>query len=226
MRRRRIIGLGSVLAASAVLAGGAYWHRAGDGAPPAAAGHQATAAGTAAAGRVAQASATPQGNVPLSFSYPATKLPSLAEARAATSFPLLAPTSIPAEFQLETIERFAPTDPRGPWLERVRIWYRAPDERYLLMEQGSSMTADEAAYRLAPADQKGSATVQGQPALWSRGTASGNAMQTPQWQPGPIALRWQTGTATNGAPLGVALESDTLTLEELVVIAHSVKPYP
>lgn len=175
---------------------------------------------------VAQASPTAQGTFPTSFSYPPITLSSLAEAQAATSFPLLVPTSIPAGFQLEKIERFAPTDRRAPPMERVRFWYRAPDGRSLLVEQGNPMSPDEAAYRFAPADQKGSTAVQGQPALWSRGRARGNQAQAPQWEPGPLALRWRTGTAADGAPRGMSLESDTLTLEELTAIAASVKPYP
>lgn len=226
MRRGWIIGLGGLIVAATVVGAGLGRYRAGGGALPAVADSQALVAGTAAVGQLAQASATPQGSIPLSFSYPATKLLSLTEARAATSFPLLAATSIPTGFQLDGIERFAPADPRGPRLERIRIWYRAADARYLLVEQGSPMTADEGAYRFAPADQKGSATVQGRSALWARGTARGNQMQTPRWESGPLVLRWQTGTAADGAPLGVSIESNTLTLEELVAIANSVKPYP
>lgn len=164
---------------------------------------------------------------PPSVDIAPVKLQSLAAARAAVSFPLLIPAAVPSGFALDTIEHFVNTGPQTPQLERLRVQYRSSDGRYLLSEQGQPMTLDEGAYRFAPTDQKGTVTVQGQPAVWVRGQARMNSQGQPQWEPGPLALRWRTEfVGTAGNYLGYALESDGLTLEELVAIANSVRAYP
>lgn len=166
-------------------------------------------------GKQSVAAATP----PAPVSAAPVVLQSLMQARDAVGFQLRIPTLIPTGFALEKIEHFVNREPKTPQIDRLRVWYRSNDGDYLLVEQGSPMGPEDGAYRFAPSEQKGSATVQGQSAIWVRGRAR-MTDHGPQWEPGPLSLRWGTGPMS-----GYALESESLTLDQLVAIADSVQTY-
>ena len=162
---------------------------------------------------------------PLAVALTTKQLTSLDEARAAVRFQLLMPTMIPVAFELSKIEHVFNDVPKTPSANFLVIDYRTADGGMLRIRQGWPVAYDNGVYRFAPDDEKGRTTVQGQPAVWVRGVVT-QANPNPVWEPGPLALRWITGEVNQfGGSVVYAIESDVLTLDELLVIAETVEPY-
>lgn len=154
------------------------------------------------------------------------RLASVDAARRATGFGVRMPTAIPPGYRLEVIDHALHRTPGEPRVDFLMIYFRAAGDDYLKIEQGFQVAYDRGVYRFAPANQRGTTMVQGQPAVWYRGRARMTA-QGPQWELGPLSLRWQVEmVGTEGNYIGYGLDSNALTLEQLVVIANSVRPLP
>ena len=179
------------------------------------------------------------------FSITPAYLASLDDAQAQYDFPLLLPMDIPDGYQLGTIGYLHP-QPGVPPMDLLMVCYLASDGGYLQVTQGYPLPVGGTtgtAYAYTPGDEKGTTTVQGKDAYWKLGRLLGGG--APQfWQPGALQLAWNTDIsvplpagafyippgATEPQPLpplyiGYQLESDTLSLDELVAIGNSVQPY-
>jgi hypothetical protein len=193
--------------------------------------------------------APPSGILPVEggFSIVPRSLASLAEAQAEYDFPLLLPAAIPSGYQLGNISYSHPSTIQ---FDLLTICYVTADEHYLQIWQGAPIpTARPGAYDLTPGDEKGATMVQGREAYWWLGHMVGGGPQTDPrylnlvWQPGPLRLTWSTDIlvppppgafiALPGGPpmpppplyVGYELQSDSLSLDDLVAIANSVQPY-
>lgn len=185
---------------------------------------------------------------PGGYAIPPTLLGSLDNAQSAYDSPILLPTDIPSDYQLDRI-LYSHTTPPVPQVDLLTICYRSSDGYYLQILEGFPMDPGGYVYHQTPDGEKGTTTVQGQEAYWTLGAllAAGPvaAQQLPAvvWQPGPLRLSWQTDIEVPGSagavifrpgsdqpvPLsvyvGYQLESDSLNLDQLVSIANSVQPY-
>lgn len=157
-------------------------------------------------------------------------LQSLQEARASYGYPLLLPSAVPTGFHLQSIQHYH----LGPGSDFLNIRYATAEGHYLLVQQGAGPIGVQGIVKYVPNTYKGTVTVQGRSAEWIRGKArlkgpAGNASNI-VWQPGsPLKLSWATGTAAipsspSSVSLNYVLESDALTLDQLVAIGNSVQP--
>lgn len=160
---------------------------------------------------------------------------SLDEARALTTFPLRVPETLPAGFELSSVQLWWPgvaTESRptvtNDW---VLLRYEDDDGNWLLISQGFGGLLNGLA-TVAPADiPQGKIDVRGTEATWIDGSP-----WTRHWEPGTMRLlridvgRVGSGWAIDpdgetvfGSPLHIALASNALTVEELVEIAEALE---
>ncbi len=159
-------------------------------------------------------------SVPLDIVVRPQVLRSLSEARAAYGFPIVLPTALPAGYQLSGIELFKNA---APSMDVLHVRYASPDGHYVEVRQGDPLPSAGGgeAYRLAPTDSRGTATIDGQTAAWVHGFATSPTT----WHPGPLTLMWKpSAMQLPGATSGYQIESDALSVDELVRIAESVAP--
>lgn len=158
------------------------------------------------------------------------QLSSLSEARTSYGFPLLLPADIPAGFQLTDIEHYR-SAPNIPFTDLLMLRYASKDGHYLNIWQGTPIFVEHGAYDVMPASNKGAATVEGQPAFWMKGNLMKTSNPPPgqkvstnnvTLKPGPLQLSWKLDPANEVR--GYRLESDLLSLDQLVAIGDSVKP--
>jgi hypothetical protein len=152
-------------------------------------------------------------------------LNTLDEAQASASFQLLIPTNLPNGYKIADIEHVANTVPGTPPANHIIIHFVTTEGGYLAVEQGWPVAVENGVYQYAPDNQKGSLMVQDQPAIWVRGTVGKSDTSQKIWQPGPLAIRWIIGPNKTGGLMAYALESDALSLDELIDVANSVRPY-
>ena len=159
-----------------------------------------------------------------------TELPSLQQVAGTYEFQFLLPTNIPAGSQLQKIPLFR----IGQQSDMLQIRYVRADGHYLRIKQGAGFAGFSTIWPYAPDSHKGKATVQGNEAFWMEGNLRATAPPTDPrnpnlvWQPGPLALTWHSGPHPNGrtnAFLDYTLESDNLTLAQLLAMANSVQPH-
>lgn len=149
-------------------------------------------------------------------------LTSLDGARAAYGFQLLMPTAVPTGFQLDSIKHISN---QSPEVDQVAVRFTMADGHYLSIMQGIPVVYDDGVVKWIPETDKGTTTVQGRPAVWARGRVTMGGPGQYGHRPGPLVLRWETGPANaSGGQVGYTLESDVLTLDQLVAVGNSVQP--
>lgn len=154
---------------------------------------------------------------------------SLDAAKNGYGFAMLAPIAVPAQFTLSNIQHGFSNAPPGGYMDTLVFRYTTTGGDYLAFFQGTNAFLSAGKW---PDGQHGTATVQGKPAVWTQGLIM--QLDPVQWQRGPTRLHWMivpfppaispAGSVPSPA-VGAILESDSLTLEQLVAIANSVQPY-
>ncbi len=174
-----------------------------------------------------------QPSMPLQkYTIRAVALSSLAEARSSYSHSLLSPTSTPTQFKLDSIKYYK-SKPGWPDVEEIDIRYATSDGHYLMIRQGVPVAYDDATdplMKMAPAGSSGAVTVQGHRAFWAKGRVvsnGGSTIKGPQYRADPVvSLRWPSQPAQlPNVFVGYWMESDLLTVDDLVAIGSSVQPY-
>src|SRR5579875_1436726 len=180
------------------------------------------------------------------FAIIPAQLSSLDDAAAQYDFPLLLPTDIPDGYSLGRIA-YTHTQPGTPEMDLLMVCYVNGDGDYLQVTQGYPLPVGGmhgTPYAYTPDDEKGTATVQGQDAYWRLGELAGGGPDLNLvWQAGPLRLAWNTDILVPRPPgafiqlpggqpmpppplyIGYQLESNTLSLDDLVAIGNSVQPY-
>jgi hypothetical protein len=181
------------------------------------------------------------------FAFPPTLLDSLADAAAQYDMTLLLPTAVSDGYSVGGIE-YTHSTPPIPQVDQLTICYFSADHHYLEIEQGvPAPKPGGPTYIATPDGDKGTTTAEGQTAYWNLGELTETGIQTGRptftWQPGPPQLTWSTNVLVprppgalvqfpGGQPMpppplyaGYELDSDSLSLDDLLAIAKSVEPY-
>lgn len=136
-------------------------------------------------------------------------------------------------------------------MDLLGVCYVTSDGHYLQVSQGYPLfpgPPQSFQYVHTPSDDKGTTTVEGKEAYWWLGRILGGFQQASQnpnsfWQPGPLSLAWDLDATVPRPPgafvqfpggqpippptvyLSYELASDSISLDQLVVIGNSVQPY-
>ena len=185
--------------------------------------------------------------------FPATSvdlrvLPSIEEAQALATFPILQPATLPNDYRLAEVRYYKPDlacpqnlDPgqcARAHNDFVEVRYTKDTGESLTIAQGfGSSSSGGASYRFAPASSKGTLTIDGREARWVTGSArrgafhlgGDNPFSEEDWiRDSHVSLTWvefhDTNPSGGDSPRCISLYSTSLPLETLVSIASSLPP--